>query len=631
MKSYFRLLLAAFIISTFAFTVSNAQMMSSKINFSGHVFAGMENTPAMPVANATVSLQSFTMLGDTVFYQANTDTTGAFIIDSVQSGVYALTVNASGYQTLYIREFYVSAEHDSINLFLHVTLNINGGLVSGHIRFEMSEDAIVHSEVEFINLDNTKPNIFAVSGDEGTYFAKVPAGQYYVSCSISLHDSTYFFQEYWDNATTLTQAKVLTVADGQMYKGINFDIPDSVIAPTHSVTFEGKVESSMNMPVANAMVKVWASGEVDEDSRDNAGTAMTDSNGNYSITLSSLKPFTNTFIVSAHAEGYPVEFYNNQTSFFNATALYAFGDTTFTGINFTLTASDTVTHYSLSGTVMDSAGNGIKGAFVAVFDSASHHDEVHVGVTDSTGNYTVSNLAAGTYYVMFHAKGYISQFYMNAEKWENATPVHVSSTVTGINATLTKEPQIAASGEIIGQIHSSAGLALSGVLVTVFNSNNQAVASAVTDASGSFTILGIAQGSYTVTASLATYSSQQQTAAYNPNSGSTTVQNFTMPSSITAVSNPPAGNLPTMYKLDNNYPNPFNPSTVIGFTIPMTTHVRLDIYNILGQRIAELVNSNMAAGHYQVSFNASGFASGVYLYRLSTNNFTSVKKMILSK
>jgi len=86
-----------------------------------------------------------------------------------------------------------------------------------------------------------------------------------------------------------------------------------------------------------------------------------------------------------------------------------------------------------------------------------------------------------------------------------------------------------------------------------------------------------------------------------------------------------------MYKLDNNYPNPFNPSTIIGFTIPMTTHVRLDVYNILGQRVSELVNANMSAGTYKISFDASKLSSGVYLYRLVTNNFTAVKKMILSK
>ena len=631
MKRYTGLLFLMLTFSMFAIVTSNAQMMSSKVNLSGHIFAGSEDTARTPVANAAVSLQSFTFLGDSLSYKTTTDTTGAFVIDSVKSGIYALTVTASGYQTLYIREFYISSEHDSINLFLHDTLNIQGGIVSGHVRFDMSEDAVLHSVIEFINLDNTKSNIFATTNDEGSFIAKVPAGQYYVSCSVSMHDSTFFFQEYWDNTVSLTQAKVLTVDNGQFYTGINFDIPDSVVAPSHSVSFEGKVESSMNSPIANAFVRVWASGQEDEDESDNAGVARTDSNGDYSITLSNLKSFMNTFIVSAHSEGYPVQFYNNATSYFSATILHAFSDTTFANINFTLSANDTVQHYAISGTVTDSAGNGIKGAFVAVFDSASDHDQAHVGVTDSTGNYSVGNLPAGTYYVMFHAKGYISQFYKNADKWENATAIHLTGSVIGINATLMQAPQTIANGQIIGQIHSSNGTALAGVLITVFSSNGQAVASAVTDACGSYSILGIAQGSYTISASLTTYSSQQQSATYSPSSGSTTVQNFTMPSSAVTAIQTPNISLPSKYELDNNYPNPFNPSTVIGFTIPMTTHVRLDIYNILGQRVAELVNANMSAGSYKFSFDASKLSSGVYLYRLATNNFTAVKKMILSK
>ncbi len=629
MKRCTRLFFSMFVL--FTVVTSNAQMMSSKVNFNGHVYTNSGDTARTPIANANVSLQRFTFLGDSLFYQTTTDSTGAFSIDSVNSGIYALTITASGYQNLYIREFYISSENDSVNLFLHDTVGIQGGIVSGHVRFDMSEDAVIRSEIEFINLDNTKPNIFASTNDEGSYFVKVPAGQYYVSCSVSLHDSTYFFQEYWDNTTSLSQAKILTVADGQMYDGINFNIPDSVVALTHSVTFSGKVESSLNSPIANATVRVWASGQEDRDAEDNAAFVKTDSNGDYSITLSNLRSYKNTFIVSAHAEGFPVQFYNNASSFFNATILNAFNDTTFTNVNFTLTANDTVQHYSISGTVTDSASTGIQGAFVAVFDSASDHDQVRVGVTDSTGNYSVGNLPAGTYYVLFHAKGYISQFYKDADKWENATPIHITNSVTGINAALIQAPQTIASGQIIGQIHSSNGTALAGVLITVFNSNGQAVASAVTDVNGSYSILGIAQGNYTISASLATYSSQQQSTTYNTSSGSTTVQNFTMPSSTVTAIQTSSSNLPSRYKLDNNYPNPFNPSTIIGFTIPMTTHVRLDVYNILGQRVSELVNANMSAGSYKISFDASKLSSGVYLYRLVTNNFTAVKKMILSK
>ena len=89
--------------------------------------------------------------------------------------------------------------------------------------------------------------------------------------------------------------------------------------------------------------------------------------------------------------------------------------------------------------------------------------------------------------------------------------------------------------------------------------------------------------------------------------------------------------MPTVYSLEQNYPNPFNPSTTIKFAIPEISAVRLTIYNALGQRVAELVNNTLDAGSYSFNWDASGVASGLYFYELNTNNYSSVKKMMLLK
>jgi Secretion system C-terminal sorting domain len=89
---------------------------------------------------------------------------------------------------------------------------------------------------------------------------------------------------------------------------------------------------------------------------------------------------------------------------------------------------------------------------------------------------------------------------------------------------------------------------------------------------------------------------------------------------------------PDDYNLSQNYPNPFNPTTKIKFYLKQTGKVKLDIYNILGQQVAELINQELPSGFHEVEFNASGLASGTYIYRLNAGNkFTSVKKMILEK
>ncbi len=83
--------------------------------------------------------------------------------------------------------------------------------------------------------------------------------------------------------------------------------------------------------------------------------------------------------------------------------------------------------------------------------------------------------------------------------------------------------------------------------------------------------------------------------------------------------------------LKENYPNPFNPSTTISFTIPEASEVKLSIYNSLGQRVALLANSFMETGSYSFQWDASGLNSGIYFYRLEAGNFTQIRKMILIK
>ncbi len=85
------------------------------------------------------------------------------------------------------------------------------------------------------------------------------------------------------------------------------------------------------------------------------------------------------------------------------------------------------------------------------------------------------------------------------------------------------------------------------------------------------------------------------------------------------------------YQLGNNYPNPFNPSTTINYTLAQNGFVELHIYNTLGQKVGTLVNKHQDAGHHSVTMDATGFASGVYFYKISTNDFSQVKKMILIK
>ena len=94
---------------------------------------------------------------------------------------------------------------------------------------------------------------------------------------------------------------------------------------------------------------------------------------------------------------------------------------------------------------------------------------------------------------------------------------------------------------------------------------------------------------------------------------------------------------PTKFELAQNYPNPFNPTTTIQYSIPVvdanfaTSNVTLKVFDVLGRKVATLVNEKQKAGIYKVQFNASELSSGIYYYKLTTNNFTKVKQMLLVK
>ena len=100
---------------------------------------------------------------------------------------------------------------------------------------------------------------------------------------------------------------------------------------------------------------------------------------------------------------------------------------------------------------------------------------------------------------------------------------------------------------------------------------------------------------------------------------------------IVGVKNDNSKLIPSDIELFQNYPNPFNPSTIISYQLPENSFVNLVVYNALGQKVAELVNQHQSVGQYSVKFDASNLPSGVYIYKLQADEFSDVKKMLLTK
>ena len=175
----------------------------------------------------------------------------------------------------------------------------------------------------------------------------------------------------------------------------------------------------------------------------------------------------------------------------------------------------------------------------------------------------------------------------------------VSASVTGLDVAITVNTTSSVAGELVDA---------NGTVVAVNNSTGN----------NPFTLTAPGPGTYTVNAGFK-----------NPNPRRW--DSVTVDISLTDVGENHSS--PTEFRLYDNYPNPFNPSTNIKYTIPQTSFVSIKVYNILGKQVAEPVNEYLNSGTYTLNFNSAQYnlSSGVYFYTIKAGNFTSTKKIILTK
>jgi len=102
-------------------------------------------------------------------------------------------------------------------------------------------------------------------------------------------------------------------------------------------------------------------------------------------------------------------------------------------------------------------------------------------------------------------------------------------------------------------------------------------------------------------------------------------------SEATGVEETKINGIPSEYRLSQNFPNPFNPSTSINYSIVKEGNVNITVYNSLGKEVEVLVDSYKGAGNYSVRFSDNDLSSGIYYYKITANDFTQTKKMILLK
>lgn len=559
-------------------------------------------------------------------------TTGQYEFPPIPSGFYDVcAVEFATGRIIANNDFELVSGENTLN-FIFGTNIPNSGFISGTVDFDSSGAPVQQALVEFITNTPIGFNYTATTDTAGNYVANLPVGDYIVAVHYYNPNRAIPYTEYYDDVQSIANATTVTVVENATTDNINFGIPEDAGSDL-DITIAGTVTDAAGVPLENALVTVSSQfGQWHGDST--IYTATTNFQGEYQIDIQDADPFT-IYVASAEKQGFKTEWWFEKEDAFAADPIFAFYDTLLQDIDFTLDTDGTNFNNSISGVVTDDLGNPLGNAFVV--GSGLGSGRLAFAFSDSTGAYTLGGLENAPHIVLFSRDGHVPEFYDDAFIWEDADVVNAIGDVTGIDASLAPvNSGPAGNGMIAGTIEYINGGALSGVFVTVTNSLGEVVGFDFTDAQGSYQLNGMIDGDYTVQASKVTLASEAVNVQYNSGTGNTMVLDMQLsdsPLSIDPIENEA---VPTTLELSQNYPNPFNPTTTIGFALPQSSDVKLMIYNVLGQPVKELVNDNLSAGTYELTWDGTNqsenaVSTGVYFYSLETGNSRLVRKMLFNK
>lgn len=589
----------------------------------GKVMTGSSAGVAVPVAGAKVTLFG----QDSLVYIVFSDDNGNFTIQDVVTGVYNAICSKDGYIPVTRYPYNVVPGINNLQFYLQPQGGNTYGTISGVVTVDGQNLPVANALIQFFGNGPTTAAYNTRTNANGSYHKELPPGTYFVSVTVASPDSLNFYREYFDNVQTLSQATPVTVVSGGNVSNINFGVPGAPVS-TFTFSVSGVVRKANNMPLAGAAVKIIS--PVSAVPPTPAFSAITNEQGEYVMNITITAPVLQyAFYIMASKEGYEVQFYDHKTALHLADLLTVQNGTQLTNINFDLSGGGSTGNFTISGNVTNESGAPVAGVFVLTSKALSAGMLI-VSLTDSAGNYVTPLLPAGRYYNLFLKEGYIPEFYDNAAVWENATPINISSgNVTGINAALAGVNTLLSFGVFAGTVKDEFGAPIAGAIVNI-TSGDIIRNYAITDADGYYSIDGIGAVTYDVTATQVGYISSHKSVTYNPQNGTMHIIDFTLSQSPDVDAGDTDGLMPSAYSIAN-YPNPFNPSTIISYSIPAAGLVSVRVYNALGREVATLADEFRPAGSYSVQFNAADLPTGVYFCELRAGTARVVHKLMLIK
>jgi hypothetical protein len=503
------------------------------------------------------------------------------------------------------------------------------GVISGVVTDETTNQPLEKVAVYFLST-NASRHEMTYTNSNGEFSKNLVEGNYKIKFY-----KRGFYPEFYDNKSSIDSADLVTIVANSTFTLTASLTP---VPPPTTYNISGSVLDSNGVPVRSVvtafLVRDTTFPVILPHNMPRKMSAVTDSLGNYQLSV--LGGFEYVVYAKPFNKEYYPEFYDNKRTFQEADRILVNGDVS--GINFVLDHKP-VYNNGVAGLVKDfNTGQGVE-AIVSVFklESNRRFKPFKSTRTDSLGNYIIENLLPGNYIVFAKPRlPYLPGYYKAdtvAFRWKDADTVVVTENgvVNGIDINLVTRPDTGFA-IVNGKVKTILGEPVNGVIVYAINLNGVVVASTNTENDGSYTIENLPAGDYSLYVESTDYENTADNGTVTVDYGTSSVQSkdlYLSPASTTGVSN--NSSIPTTYSLMQNYPNPFNPTTTIRFTIPEKVQVKLEVYNLIGQKVATLVNGELNAGSYNVEFNGTGLSSGIYLYRIQAGNFTSVKKMLLIK
>ncbi len=578
----------------------------------------VDNITRQPVPEAVVLL-----MGGADFNATVTGQDGSFEFPPLlEYNLYLeLMVEAEGYLPEVVQ--LMAGQGDSLEVEVFLTPQDGGmlmGMLSGAVTTEQG-GLPAFALIEAFNPNAGNPISYSTwTSPSGGWSLEVPEGQYAVSVRV-LYDGNgngMEYMEFFDNVTSLEDATLIDVMPGDVIESIDFEVPRQDPDPI-VVNVSGRVTNSSGEGVPGATVRFWTQqGELDT-------FTLTDDEGYWDATLVLDRLPIVPFTVSSEHELFDMEFFSDSPSFETATQFSFSDDASITNMNFSLDeASDALS--TIGGEIQDPEGNPLGSGLVAVFDPDGTGVRT---VAAANGQYSVGNPFDEDVVLMYLAPGYAPSFSGGVHSLDNAQSVDAMTDHAGLDVQLHPLSGQAGNHVLLGSVINQGGGPVGGALVLAVSQDGNLAHYTFSTSTGQYSLGGLsANTGYNVYFSRAGYHSETLVLQTNP------IHNLTQNAVIQLetrgeTSIEPA--LPAALSLEPNYPNPFNPSTLIPYELPEAGMVRLTVFDLRGALVATLVDGEQAAGRYEALFQASNLASGVYIARLETPRGQLHRKMLLVK